>query len=238
MRKRLRWIIPVAVLALLAGGFAIYVGQYYRAGDAAADALRSDEAVQVSATDYGWWFDGPSDECALIFYPGGKVEAEAYAPLLHRLAAAGVDGCLVEMPFQLAILGIDRADAVLTAHEYGRWYIGGHSLGGACATAYAAGHGDALSGVILLGAYPMKPLGDDLDTVFIYGSEDGVLNRENYQKSRRLAPEDAVEYVIEGGNHAQFGDYGPQRGDGAASISPEAQIHETVECIIENIRHN
>jgi hypothetical protein len=90
--------------------------------------------------------------------------------------------------------------------------------------------------VILLASYTVKELKDGLNTVLIYGSEDGVLNMESYEKSRPNLPENAVEHVIQGGNHAQFGSYGKQKGDGEASISPENQIEETVSVILAAVK--
>ena len=232
--KRARFI-PLAVIAALAAAFLIYTGEYYHAGDTARAMLESDGAVKVIRTDYGWRFDGPSDTDALIFYPGAKVEAAAYAPLLHRLAEGGMDVCLVRMPFNLAIFGIDRADKVMAEHDYGRWYLGGHSLGGAMAASYAAGHPSKLAGVALLAAYATKPLDDKLSAVVIYGSEDGVLNMEKLAAGEGYLPEGHLTRVIEGGNHAQFGDYGEQRGDGRAAIPAEAQWERTVELILEGM---
>ena len=232
MKKKRLWIIPFAVLVLLAVLFLGYTGQYYRADGTAEQALASEDSVTVEHTDYGWFFDGPSETDALVFYPGAKVEETAYAPLLHRLAGEGMDVCLVRMPFRLAVFGQDRAADVLDRYSYDRWYIGGHSLGGAMASGYASKHGDALDGVILLASYTVKELEDGLNTVLIYGSEDGVLNMDSYEKSRPNLPENAVEHVIQGGNHAQFGSYGKQKGDGEASISPEKQIKETISVIL------
>jgi len=41
-------------------------------------------------------------------------------------------------------------------------------------------------------------------------------------------PASFEEYIIEGGCHAGFGSYGPQDGDGAATITGDAQIEETI----------
>ena len=158
MRKRLKWLVPIIVLAALAGTFIVYTGDYYRADDAALRALESFGGVRVMRTGYGYRFDGPSEDAALVFYPGGKVTPEAYAPFLRRLAAMGVDVCLVKMPFRLALFGIESADAVMGQYDYPRWYVGGHSLGGAMAAAYATHHGDALAGVVLCAAYPTGAL--------------------------------------------------------------------------------
>ena len=47
------------------------------------------------------------------------------------------------------------------------------------------------------------------------------------------APDIFCKYVIEGGNHALFGDYGEQTGDGEAAISAQAQWEETGRVILE-----
>ena len=236
MKKKRLWIIPLAVLVLLAVLFLGYTGQYYRADRTAEQALASDDTVTVEQTDYGWFFDGPSETDALVFYPGGKVEETAYAPLLHRLAEQGMDVCLVRMPFRLAVFGQDRAAEVIDRYPYDRWYIGGHSLGGVMASGYASEHGGELDGVILLASYTIKELEDGLNTVVICGSEDGVLNMDSFEKNRPCLPENAVEHIIRGGNHAQFGSYGKQKGDGEASISPENQIEETVSVILAAVK--
>lgn len=233
MGRKRGWIILLAMILLLAGGSAAYVGDYYHADAAAAEALAPDSSVRVEQTGYGWYFDGPSEERALIFYPGGKVEETAYAPLLHRLAAAGMDACLVKVPLRLAFTAIGKADEVMDEYHYDHWYVGGHSLGGVAASYYAAEHGGALDGVVLLGAYSTKRLSDELKTLLVYGSEDGVLDRKAYAKNRENAGPGAAEVVIEGGNHAQFGSYGAQKGDGKALIPPEEQTAETVRAIVE-----
>lgn len=214
--KKKRLLILPALLLLPAAAFLIYTGIHYRAGAAAMKALESD-AVRVEQTDYGWLFDGPADTAALIFYPGAKVEASAYAPLLHSLAANGLDVCLVKMPFYMAVFDMNAADGVMAQYDYERWYIGGHSLGGAVAANYAAAHD--LDGVILLAAYPTKTVDEPM--LILYGSEDGVLNRSRMEEADRFGA--AETHVIEGGNHAGFGDYGAQQGDGAAAISAEEQ---------------
>jgi hypothetical protein len=215
------------LLAALIVGFFLYTAVYYRADQAARDALISDGTVQVTEKDYGWFFDGPSQTRALIFYPGGKVEETAYAPLLRLLAEQGTDVCLVKMPLRLAVLAPDRADKVLAEHDYAEWFIGGHSLGGAMAADYAAGHPEKLRGLVLLAAYPTKALDPKLRVLSVVGSEDGVINREKLREGEQYFPENVQICVIPGGSHAQFGSYGPQRGDGAALISPEEQWAET-----------
>ena len=234
LKKKRRWLIPAGLLLALVIAFGIYASIYYHADETALAALESDEQVAVSQTDYGWLFDGPGTADALIFYPGAKVEATAYAPFLHRLSEQGMDVCLVEMPLRFAFFGINAADDVMQEADYENWYIGGHSLGGAMAASYASKHGDALKGVILCAAYPTAELDNDLTEILLYGSEDQVVNLEKIEEGAQYAPADYIETVIEGGNHAQFGSYGLQKGDGTASIPAEQQWTEAVELITQN----
>ena len=119
----------------------------------------------------------------------------------------------------------------LSAYE--QYYMAGHSLGGAMAADYAAEHESHFDGIILFGAYPTKET--NLDTLLIYGSEDGVLNRKRVENASSLVSGKLRELVIDGGNHAQFGNYGEQRGDGKAGISGQDQQNQAVEAIREFI---
>lgn len=236
MKNRRGWIVFVLVIAVAAGAFLAYTGKYYHAEPTALAALESDENVRVETTDYGWYMDGPGEDAALIFYPGAKVEAAAYAPFLRLVAGEEMDVCLVEMPFRLAFFGAKKAASVMEEHDYAQWYIGGHSLGGAMAAVYAADNADQLEGLILCAAYPTKKLDESLTEISIYGSEDGVLNMEKVEAGRALAPASYWEFVIEGGNHAWFGNYGIQEGDGEASITKDEQQKQAVQFIKSHLR--
>ena len=103
------------------------------------------------------------------------------------------------------------------------------------AATYAAGHSGQINGVILLAAYPTKPLDESLLAITIYGSEDHVLNMKKLNAAKRFLPENSKEYVIDGGNHAQFGNYGLQTGDGKSTVSSETQQQKTIELIMQNL---
>ena len=138
------------------------------------------------------------------------------------------------MPGNLAVLDANTADGLQEKHpEVTTWYIAGHSLGGAMAANYAAAHAEDFNGLILLAAYSTKDLTQTLLRVLsIYDSEDGVMNREAYEKDWASLPADTTEIILEGGCHAQFGSYGLQDGDGTPAISGEEQIRQTTEAIV------
>lgn len=238
MKKKKFITIPLIILALLfilAGICVWYVGDYYHVTDKDA-ALADTAAVKVSAADFGYVFDGPGEDSALIFYPGAKVEDLAYADLLKRLASEGVDCFLVHMPCNLALLGADKADIVMNAYSYEHWYIAGHSLGGTMAANYAHKNSEKLDGLIFLASYSTEDLSDtDLEILSVYGSEDKVVKMEKIEQGRGLMPSAYEEFCIEGGNHANFGDYGKQSGDGDAAITGAEQKAQTVRRIAEMI---
>lgn len=216
------------VISALAVISVFYLLTYYHSENVETYLTTTDE-VDVKEIKNGLFFDGPGEEEAMIFYPGAKVETNAYAPLMYQLAENGVDCFLVEMPFHMAIFGVNRAETILNDYDYDTWYLGGHSLGGAMIASFASEHTDQVDGLLLLAAYTTKDLSrTDLKVTTIYGSEDGVLNMEKIEEGRALLPEGSVEKCIAGGNHAQFGSYGKQKGDGEAQISGEEQIQETV----------
>lgn len=225
-------IITLSLLVVLAVLFILYTSDYYHASPDVESYCLPGTSVTVSDTPTGLLFDGEGEENALIFYPGGKVEYTAYIPLLYKIAERGVDVFLVKMPFNLAFFGKNRADDIISSYDYSHWYISGHSLGGVVAAYYALGNSDKLDGIIFLASYTATDLkGTDLRVLTLYGSEDGVLSPDDITSGRSLLPEGSKELVIEGGNHAQFGLYGKQKGDGEAAITSEDQWNITAEAV-------
>lgn len=219
--------VVVLLLALCAGAFFWYVSDYYRAEDVALDVLAQDSGISVQDNLTVLSPTVPSDT-AIIFYPGAKVEAEAYLPLLEQIKQTGVTCILVHMPFSMAIFDADAAEDVMEQFpDIQHWYMAGHSMGGAMASQFASEHQDEIDGLILLGAYIYGDYPDE-KTLTVYGS----LNQ---------SVEDHIDYTeniveIEGGNHAQFGNYGPQKGDLPATISAAEQQAQTVDAISDFMR--
>ena len=233
MRRHWRLILGVIAAVLLVIGVAGYVWL-----SDLADPMPEAEAAMVSSqavsvTTEPWLTFAPLDPATtgFIFYPGGRVSAEAYAPPVRALAEAGYLGVITPMPFGLAVLDQNAADGVIEAHpDIERWVIGGHSLGGAMAAQYAAGHGE-VDGLALWAAYP--PDGTDLSAsdvlvTSISASEDGLATPAEIEASAAQLPADTTFVEIAGGNHAQFGWYGEQDGDGQATITREAQQEQVV----------
>ena len=99
---------------------------------------------------------------------------------------------------------------------------------------YASKNSEKIEGLILLAAYSTVDISsDNIRVLSIYGSKDEVLNKESYRKNKSNLPADFTEIVIQGGNHAGFGCYGPQKGDGEAEITSKQQQTDTAQAIAE-----
>ena len=234
----------LAAVFLLTAGVFIYIGDYYHASkDAMALAETPSEEVHLLVDEEGRMFFEPAEDpdIGIIFYPGGKVEAESYAPLMNALAEEGILAVLVPMPAKLAVLDVNAADGI--TEKYGNvenWYMAGHSLGGSMAASYVAGQAETgvFNGLILLASYSTVDLSETpLEALTIYGDKDGVLDMEKYEENYENLPAAMTEEVIiKGGNHAQFGSYGKQDGDGEAAITAKSQLKQTVKAIINFVK--
>lgn len=241
IRKKRRWWLwlPLALLLIITlatAGFIFWATSTNPVMPEAYSALESTDAVTVNALS--WIAFVPHDApptTGLIFYPGGKVLAEAYAPLAHRIAEAGYLVVIVYAPLNLAIFNPNAADPVIdhfSAVE--NWAVGGHSLGGVAAAIYAANHLDIIEGIAFLGSLPPDNTlaNSNIQAVSIFATNDLLETPENVAANHSLLPATTQYVEILGGNHAQFGYYGAQTGDGEATISREEQQTQTANAII------
>ena len=223
--------IIIAIIILMAG-FYIYTLDYYRALPEVHTIIANTPLyieTKGNLTIIHAAADNKTQE-GVIFYPGGKVEANAYLPLLVDLAERGYTSVLVKMPFNLAVFNVNAAESVRTAvTDIDSWTVVGHSLGGAMASSHMEKKHTLYKGLVLLGAYEVNDA--PIRTLAIYGTYDLMLDLQKVSTSDQIVE-------IEGGNHAYFGHYGEQKGDGVALISRESQQMRTVELIIEFIESN
>jgi len=226
-----------AVLAVAFAAFVIWGLTPLGPAPEATAAMRSDGAVTFSDAPDGLTFKptGAEPTTGVILYPGGHVDYRSYSTLARDLASAGYLVVVPPMPLSLAVLAPNRADKVIAAHpEVSTWVLAGHSLGGAMACAYVDSHPDAIDALALLAAYPAGSndlRADELGVVSLVGTQDTVVNRDNLDAGRALLPATTTYTTIDGGNHAQFGSYGDQPGDSAATITPLRQRAETVAAV-------
>ena len=221
-------IILITIISVIVISIIFYLNTFYKASENIQINLISNETVKVEKNKNGILFDGPGNENILVFYPGAKVEYISYASIMHALAEKGLDTYIVEMPFNIAFFDAFAIKKVKNKYEYNNWFIGGHSLGGVVAAMNVEKYN--IKGLILLASYPATET--NCKILSIYGSNDGVLNLEKYQEKTKDLKQ-FTEIVIDGGNHAYFGNYGEQKGDNKSTISRTKQQEITTNEIIK-----
>jgi hypothetical protein len=237
MIKKILLIAVPAILLLAVLGFIIWGSTPLAPTSEALAALQSNSIVKVENVQ-GWTVFRPAsnpNHTGFIFYPGGRVDYRAYAPLLRAVAEQGYLVVLTPMTLNLAVFGIDTAAAVLPVFpEIQHWAVGGHSLGGSMAAQYVINHPGQLGGLVFWASYPASTMIDNpVQVLSISAGSDGLATPAKIDESRKLLSSSARFVVIEGGSHAQFGSYGLQPGDGTPSIPPAAQWQQTVKATVE-----
>lgn len=240
IRFHLRVLTAALAFALLMAGtwFVFWAADISPASEAALQAMQSDSQVYVSAEN-GWVVFFPAGEprpqTGFIFFPGGRVDYRAYAPVLKMIAGRGYFVALVPAPLNMAVFDVNAPARVQSKYpEIQNWFVGGHSLGGVAASSYAATHPD-IKGAALWASAPADELlrARNVPTLLIYGTNDGLFPLERMEDARRLLPEDARLVAIQGGNHGQFASYGPQAGDNAPGISALEQWTQAAAATVE-----
>lgn len=219
-----------AILIVVVIAFSIYVGNYYHSNVSVNDFK---DTLNIEVKDNSDIILTPLDndyDREFIFYPGAKVESSAYLELCASLALEDSKVVLLKMPFNLAFFGINYASNYIENDV--NTYIIGHSLGGSMAARYVSNNSE-VSGLILLASYSIDKISQP--TLLIYGSNDKVLNLDNYKKNLENL-ENKTEIVIDGGNHSGFANYGAQKGDGERTISGSQQVLDTVNYITEFVK--
>jgi dienelactone hydrolase len=232
-----RWYIVLLLPLLLVVTFITWAVLIPAPMPEALAALQSDQQTLVE--DSRWLVFRPQmsiPTTGLILYPGARVSPQSYAPIARSVAAQGFLVVLVPMPLNFAFFAPDRASDVIAAFPLvEHWAVGGHSLGGAMAAQFAHDHPQSVDGLLLWAAYPPSnaPLtSQQLAVTSVFGTRDGLATLEDINASRSLLPESTTWVAINGGNHAQFGWYGEQRGDQPAEISREEQQAQVVDATL------
>ncbi len=207
----------------------------FGATDVALDALEGSATVTVTESATRITLDpvvGPGS-VGLVFYPGARVDARAYANVLLPLAEAGHRVVIIKEPLGIAFLAAGAAESVAAAApDVELWVVGGHSLGGVVASTNA--DGGSFYGLLLYASYPVGSIADaDVTVSSIYGLDDGIAAPSTIEASAADLPSDAVLVPIEGAIHSFFGDYGDQPGDGEPGVSREQAQAEIVTATLD-----
>ena len=229
LKRRFKIIIVVLLaITIVLVGFVVWAETPLAPMAEAYEALESDSAVNVSTKDWITFQPViPNKNVGFIIYPGGRVDFRSYAPMAHRIAAEGYHVVIVRMPLNLAVFGVNIASDVINSYsQISSWVVGGHSLGGTMAAQFVHENPSEVKGLVLWAAYPASGTDlskDNLLVTTIQGTNDGLVSSSQIEDSLELLPASTSRIEINGGNHAQFGWYGDQEGDNAATISREEQ---------------
>jgi len=224
--------VGIALSTLLGCGFVSWAMDTYKAEPIAQVSALNDPDVVISEGD-GFLIVRPSagpSAIGLLFYPGLRIEPKAYLSKLAALSSkAGVNIIIGRPRLNIAAFSIGQADEMrkqLTGIR--QWYVAGHSLGGAVACYYASNHLDDLQGVILLGTYCGSDISKSrLRVLTIVAGSDRIIPPATIEQHTGELPADAQMVRIPGMAHSQFGNYGPQSGDGQPSID-DSQAREAI----------
>jgi hypothetical protein len=248
--------ISVALCAVLLCGMLLCSGtpagaETYPPLPEALSALESDARVTVltgrlpgalfNPEYYVFKPAGSEPDTGLLFYPGGLVDPRAYAPPARAIAEAGYLVVIASMPFDLAPFGWRRGNSILRRYSsVTTWAVGGHSVGGTYACAFAKRFTGKVDGVVIWASYPSEMFRideTDLAVTLIYGTNNPNCNDDEIEANRPYLPDDTVYVRIEGANHTQFGYYDTspepyQPNDAAADISREEQQRRIIEATV------
>jgi hypothetical protein len=234
--------IGIGFLVALVIGAISFVAWASRPMAATAEAisrLQSDEFVRFWIHERGWLVFEPTHAptgSGLVWYPEARVDVQAYGALAKTVAASGHLVVIVPMPLNMAFLDPDAARSVVRAFpNVGAWAVGGHGIGASMA-AELVRDSATFTGLLLCGAYP-GPLVDltkrsGLLVYDIYGTNDLLALPQKVVLAKKQFPTTAHFVEIVGGNHAGFGYYGKQAGDGDAQITADQQ-QQTVAQYVE-----
>lgn len=229
LRSRVRLIgwSALSALGLVILGFVMWASTPYLAERQPVIDVWANDAVAVEYLPEGILLS-PTDAGAepsgtgLVFVPGARVQAHAYMFQLSGVVEEhGATVLITEPTLNLAFFDTRTLEQFTTAAPaVERWFVGGHSLGGVRACLMVPG--SEAAGLVLFGSYCAGDIaGSGLPVLSIAGENDALSTPAIIDENAGLLPADAVFVTIEGANHASFGDYGPQSGDGPRTISSE-----------------
>lgn len=235
IRRRIRitgWTALSSLLVTIVG-FLVFFHTVFAADRTATLEVSRDDRVVVESGD-GYIVMRPAGErgqTAVLYFPGARVDPHAYLHPFADVAAAGAT-IVVAKPLMNMALFDPRSieDFAPAAPGVTRWILAGHSLGGVKACMLA---GDSrVAGLVLFASYCASDISRlELNTVVVLGSEDGLIDIEAVDAAASLLPPSARTITIAGANHASFGTYGPQPGDGAATVDATLMRDQTSEIL-------
>ncbi|MBU1094177.1 MAG: alpha/beta hydrolase [Firmicutes bacterium] len=221
----------VSIFVLLFAGLAIYSSGSYQALPEMDDAIATLDLSQVTLSEdrSSITYEVANPLMNIVFIPGGLVSPDSYKYLAAGLAKEGYNVTIIKVMFNLAILTPNSANKFIDSNLDN--VVIGHSLGGVVASMVASKNDD-VSKVVMLGSYPIQDISNKLSLI-ITAEHDIAMDQDKFDDSLKYVNNENIIFNIDGGNHAQFGWYGPQKGDGDAEISTLEEQNIVISKILE-----
>ena len=230
------WLIVVLAVILAATCFKVYMDNSYKPENNGAEI--DDSKLNIDLTDNMLVVRNPKrgelkQKIGIIFYQDNRIDGKCYLPLMKKLALLGYDCFLPVALGNQSYLNVEGAETVIRKYvSIKTWVVVGHSSGCYPASSYVSEKPEKVQALIFLGGYSGFDLSaSKVAALSILGSEDTVVNKGGFEKSKGLLPADAVFETNEGGNHSGFVDTSLIFGDSEASISFDQQTDKTTEII-------
>jgi len=195
-----------------------------------------DDRIQVSEVDGSIVMEATegAGTTGILYFPGARVDPYSYLYPLSEIAASGVTVVIMDPLMNMALFDTRTIDELsLAAPAVSDWVLSGHSLGGVRACMLAE-HPDVV-GLVLMGSYCANDISStDIPVLQILASKDGLIDAEVLRSSAGLLPQSTQKITLEGANHASFGTYGEQPGDGIATLT-RAEVRDALTAMFQDL---
>lgn len=203
--------------------------------DATLEVFR-DDSIQVTEVEGSIVMaarDGAT-QTGILYFPGARVNPYSYLYPLSEVAASGVTVVIMDPLMNMALFDTRSLDELASAApEVTQWVLSGHSLGGVRACMLA--NHPSVTGLVLMGSYCANDVSDlDIPVVQVLASNDGLIDQEALEGSAAWLPASTTTIILEGANHASFGTYGEQPGDGSATLTRQ-QVREALTAVFQQV---
>lgn len=209
--------------------FMIWQWTTYQAKRLPDQVFESSDTIQVKEDSDKISFISLADklETEVIFFQGGLVDPDAYAPLCRNVAENGFSCHIVKMKWRMPLWGYERTIELFDLNTE-KYVLAGHSQGAKMAAQFVHENPGLLKGLVLIGTTHPRDVNmsrQSIPTLKLYAERDGLASVPEVLNNQHLLPMGSSLILIEGGNHSQFGFMGHLLMDSKAEISAEVQ-HE------------
>lgn len=237
-RTRIGLISALTIVLLVAVGALAWAHTVFMGEREASLTVWRDDGIAVRSDDSRIVMSPVSDTTdeGLVFLPGARVDPYAYLAKLSGLVENGITVVITKPTLNIALADQRQLDDFTNGIAgVSHWLVGGHSLGGVRACMLAPDS----DGLVLFGSYCSTDLSTSpIPVLSLAGANDGLSTPQKIADALNLLPPHATFIEIEGANHASFGDYGVQPGDGEMTTTDAAVRTAITAAVLEFIEKN